>query len=245
MTSYRVGIVGLSWITIDAAGEATHPVLGTATPGTHLSGMANIPSVQVVAGCDIAEAARESFLDRWNSTWPGLLIFDDYNTMLADIPLDVVAVATPDHLHADVVIAAADAGVKAIFCEKPISTHIDQVDEMIAAIEAKGIVVNVNHTRRWGPTYVAAREVLRSGRVGNLVTVIGKFGGERAMLWRNSSHIIDIMNYFAEANPIWVVGELEAAHANYGTRYHGDGGRDGERKPETQTNVPPRGDQGL
>ncbi len=46
------------------------------------------------------------------------------------------------------------------------------------------------------------------------------------MLWRNDSHLIDIMNYFAEANPIWVVGELEPAHANYGTRYHGDGGRD-------------------
>ena len=46
MTPYRVGIVGLSWITTDPAGEATHPVLGTAVPGTHLSGMANLPNVQ-------------------------------------------------------------------------------------------------------------------------------------------------------------------------------------------------------
>ena len=79
-------------------------------------------------------------------------------------------------------------------------------------------MVNVNHTRRWNPTWVAAREVLREGRIGDLVTIIGKIGGERAMLWRNDSHLIDIMNYFAEANPIWVVGELEPAHANYGTR---------------------------
>jgi predicted dehydrogenase len=231
MTPYRVGIIGLSWITTDPAGPGTHPVLGSAVPGTHLSGMANIPSVQVIAGCDIVEAARDRFLDRWEPTWPGLLVFDDYNTMLANVPLDVVAVATPDHLHTPVVKAAADAGVKAIFCEKPISTHTDEVDAMIAAVEAKGIVVNVNHTRRWGPTYVAAREALRSGQIGELVAVIGKFGGERAMLWRNSSHIIDIMNYFAEANPIWVIGELEPAHANYGTRYHGDGGRDASLEP--------------
>lgn len=231
MTTYRVGIVGLSWITSDPAGPATHPVLGTAQPGTHLSGMANLPNVQVVAGCDIMPEARERFIERWDSTWPGLVAYDDYERMLAEVPLDVVAVATPDHLHAPVVKAAAKAGVKAIFCEKPISTHTDEVDEMIEAIEANGIVVNVNHTRRWGQTWVAAREALRAGKIGELTTVIGKFGGERAMLWRNSSHIVDIMNYFVDGNPAWVVGELEDAHKDYGTRYHGDGGRDASLEP--------------
>lgn len=231
MIQYRVGIVGLSWITNDFAGPGTHTVLGDDMPGTHLSGMARIPEVQVVAGCDIDAGARDRFIERWSGTWPDLLVFDDYNAMLEDVPLDIVAIATPDNLHAPVLKAAVDAGVKAIFCEKPISTHTDEVDEMIAAVEGAGIPVNVNHTRRWNPTWVAARELLRSGRIGELVSIIGKFGGERAMLWRNDSHIIDIINYFAEANPIWVVGELEPAHANYGTRYHGDGGRDASLEP--------------
>lgn len=231
MTPYRVGIVGLSWITSDPAGAATHPVLGTATPGTHLSGMANLPNVQVVAGCDISQEARERFIERWDGIWPGLAVYDDFETMLAEVPLDIVAVATPDHLHGPVVMAAAKAGVKAIFGEKPISTHTDEVDRMIAAIEENGIVVNINHTRRWVATYVAARETLHAGHIGELVTIIGKHGGERAMLWRNSSHIIDIMNYFAEADPVWAIGELEPAHANYGTRYHGDGGRDASLEP--------------
>jgi predicted dehydrogenase len=231
MTRYRVGIVGLSWITTDPAGEATHPVLGTAVPGTHLSGMANLANVQVVAGCDIVPAARDRFIDRWDSTWPGLVAYDDYERMLAEVPLDVVAVATPDNLHGPVVKAAAKAGVKAIFCEKPISTHTDEVDEMIAAVEEHGVVVAVNHTRRWGQTWVAAREALRAGRIGELVAVIGKFGGERAMLWRNSSHIIDIMNSFVDGTPVWVVGELEEAHKDYGIRYHGDGGRDASLEP--------------
>lgn len=231
MTSYRVGIVGLSWITNDPAGPGTHPVLGNAQPGTHLSGMARIPGLQVVAGCDISQPARDRFLERWSGTWPDLLVFDDYRAMLEDVPLDLVAIATPDNLHGPVLKAAVEAGVKAIFCEKPISTHTDEVDEMIAAVEAAGIPVNVNHTRRWNPTWVASREALRSGRIGDLVTIIGKFGGERAMLWRNDSHLIDIINYFANANPVWVVGELEPAHADYGTRYHGDGGRDASLEP--------------
>jgi predicted dehydrogenase len=231
MTQYRVGIVGLSWITTDVSGPGTHPVLGDAMPGTHLSGMARIPEVQVVAGCDISAEARDRFLERWSGVWPDLLVFDDYHAMLQDVPLDIVAIATPDNLHGPVLKAAVDAGVRAIFCEKPISTHTDEVDEMIAAVEAAGTVVNVNHTRRWNPSWVSAREELRAGRIGELVTIIGKFGGERAMLWRNDSHLIDIMNYFADANPIWVVGELEPAHANYGTRYHGDGGRDAALEP--------------
>lgn len=231
MTTYRTGIVGLSWITSDPAGEATHPVLGTAMPGTHLSGMAHLPMIEVVAGCDISAEARGRFLERWSDTWPGLAVYDDYEKMLAEIPLDIVSIATPDNLHGPVTEAAAKAGVKAIFGEKPISTHTGEVDHMIATIEKHGIVVNINHTRRWMPNYVAAREVLRSGTIGELVTIIGKYGGERAMLWRNSSHLIDIMNYFAEATPIWVVGELEPAHANYGLHYHGDGGRDASLEP--------------
>ena len=100
--------------------------------------MARIPEVQVVAGCDISAEARERFLERWEPPGPDLLVFDDYDAMLQEVPLDIVAIATPDNLHGPVVKAAANAGVKAIFCEKPISTHTDEVDEMIAAIEAAG-----------------------------------------------------------------------------------------------------------
>ena len=51
------------------------------------------------------------------------------------------------------------------------------------------------------------------------------------MLWRNHSHLLDLISYFAEGNPIWVTGELEPGFENYGTRYHGDGGRDASLEP--------------
>ncbi|MCC6944917.1 MAG: Gfo/Idh/MocA family oxidoreductase [Thermomicrobiales bacterium] len=231
MTSYRFGIVGLSWITSEPAGEATHPVLGPAMPHTHLSGLARIPEATVVAGCDISADARQLFIERWDTTWPGLAVFDDYKRMLAETELDIVCVATPDHLHGQIVMDAAAAGVKGIFCEKPISTHTDEVDEMIAALDAHNVVCSVNHTRRWNPTWVAAREALRAGAIGDLVTVTGRLGGERAMLWRNLSHVIDMMNYFVDADPEWVVGELQEGFEEYGLRYHGDGGRDAALEP--------------
>jgi predicted dehydrogenase len=231
MTPYRFGIVGLSWITSEPAPSGTHPVLGLAQPHTHGSALARIPTATVAAGCDISADARALFLERWSDVWPGVTVHEDYREMLGSTPIDVVCIATPDDLHTPVVMAAVDAGAKAIFCEKPMATHTDEIDEMIAAVEAKGIPVNVNHTRRWMPQYVAAREVVRSGTIGDLVTIFGHLGGERAMLWRNHSHLIDLLSYFAEANPLWVSGELEPGFEDYGTRYHGDGGRDASLEP--------------
>lgn len=231
MSAYRVGIVGLSWITSEPARAGSHPVLGNAAPHSHLSALAAIPSVTVVAGCDIVPEARDRFVENWNSTWPGVKTYADYKEMLAKENLDIVCVATPDHLHGDVVRLAAESGVHGIFCEKPMSVHLDNVDSMIEAIERNGVVVNVNHTRRWMPVYVAARESIRSGAIGKLVQITVHFGGERAMLWRNHSHFLDMFTYFAEGSPAWVIGELEPGFEDYGTRYKGNGGRSPELEP--------------
>jgi len=62
----RVALVGLSWISIDPAGAPSNPALGTAIPYSHASALAAIPDVEVVAGCDIVEGARDKFRDRWS-----------------------------------------------------------------------------------------------------------------------------------------------------------------------------------
>lgn len=231
MSSYRVGVIGLSWITSEPANPGTAPVLGLSAPHSHLSALAAIPSATVVAGCDIVPEARTLFHERWDGVWPGLKSYADYTELIQAENLDLICVATPDHLHGDVVRKAAAAGVKAIFCEKPMSTDVADVDSMIAAIEQHGAVVSVNHTRRWMPAYVAARETLRSGAIGALAQITVQFGGERAMLWRNHSHFLDLICYFAEADPRWVVAELEAGFEEYGTSYGGDGGRSASLEP--------------
>lgn len=231
MTAYRVGIVGLSWITSDEAQAGTAPVLGLAAPHTHASALADIPTATVVAGCDIVPAARDRFVNRWDATWPGIVTYDDYGAMLETERLDIVCVATPDHLHGGVVRAAAAAGVRGIFCEKPIATDLADADAMIAAVEAAGVVMTVNNTRRFMPPYVVAREAVRGGEIGDLVAISISYGGERAMLWRNHAHFLDLFSYFAESDPTWVVAELEPGMEDYGTTYQGDGGRTPAREP--------------
>lgn len=231
MATYRVGIVGLSWITAEPVRPGTHAVLGPAVPHSHLSALAAIPQATVVTGCDISTAARDAFLENWSATWPELSVYSDASEMLQREKLDIVTVATPDHLHGDIVRAVAASGVRGIFCEKPLSHELADADAMIDAIERHGVTVNVNFTRRWMPPYVAAREAIRAGAIGDLVQVTIHFGGPRAMLWRNHSHFLDLMTYFAEADPAWVVAELESGHESYGTAYRGDGGRSPELEP--------------
>src|SRR5262245_61754502 len=121
MTTYRAAIVGLGpWLAIGLPDPASDAVLGTAPPHSHAAALAAIPAIEVVAGCDIMEARRDAFLGSWAERWPGLRVYDDVAELLRTEALDLLFVATPDDRHADIVVAAVDAGVRAIFCEKPL-----------------------------------------------------------------------------------------------------------------------------
>lgn len=221
----RAAVVGLSWIGADAAGAASDPVLGTAAPYSHASALAVQPAVTLTAGCDLSPQAREAFAQRW----PGVRTYPDVHQLLADQPPDLLCVATPDHLHAEVVLAAIRAGVRMIFCEKPLATDLATADHLVATARRTGTTMSVNYTRRWLPDVVEARAQVRAGAIGPLAHVLVQTGGPRAMLFRNLTHGLDLLSYFADAEPEWVIAELEPA--DYGTDYRGDGGHDPATEP--------------
>ena len=237
MTRIRTAIIGLSWIGADPAQKASDPVLGTASPGTHASAMATVPDIEVVAGCDIDPGSREAFIERWSNVWPGLCVYDDYRDLLAKEQVDLISIVTPDHLHAPVLHAALAAGVKAIFCEKPLSTSLDEADRMVQAVRAAGVPMSVNYGKRWYPEYIEARRLVRAGAIGRLVHIAVEGGGPRAMLWRIHTHQLDLINFFAELEPAWVWAELEPGWDDYGTTYKGDGGRTASREPGVNAHI--------
>jgi predicted dehydrogenase len=193
--------------------------------------MAAIPEIKVVAGCDIVSDARDRFVEQWSGRWQGLRVYDDYRTLLEQERPDLVAVVTPDHLHTAPVLAAIEFGARGIFCEKPLATSLDEADQMIAAAAVAGVPICVDYTRRWMPEFVEARRLVRSGKIGRLSQIVLQIGGPRAMLFRNHTHMVDLLNYYAEADPDWVVAELEPNFSDYGTTYRGDGGTDPSTDP--------------
>jgi predicted dehydrogenase len=231
LATYRAAIIGLSWIATDPPAPAEDPVLGTAIPFSHAAALANIDNVEVVAGCDTVPGPREKFLDRWRGRWPRTRVYENYAELLERERPDIVTIATPDFLHADPFLKAVETGAKGIFIEKPFATRLMDATRMVEAARARNVVVNVDCTRRWMPYHVASRAFVDQGRLGKLSQIMVEIGGERAMLWRNHAHAVDLMCYFADADPSWVFGELEAGYEQYGTEYKGDGGRTIELEP--------------
>jgi predicted dehydrogenase len=231
LANYRTAIIGLSWIATDPPPPASDPVLGSSIPYSHAAALAAIPGIDVVAGCDIVPGLRDQFLERWSGHWPAAKTYTDYAEMLTAEKPDLVCIATPDFLHADPFIKSVEAGAKGIFVEKPLAVSLADATAMVEAARARNVVVNVDFTRRWMPNYVAARALIQQGRLGKLSQIIVELGGERAMLWRNHPHAIDLMAYYADSDPEWVFGELEAGYEHYGTQYKGDGGKTTSSEP--------------
>jgi predicted dehydrogenase len=223
--SYRAGIVGLTGIAA-APAEAEPAVLGGVQPHSHAASYAAVGQAEVVAICELVPALFDEFERNWGKRWPNVRRYTDYREMIERENLDLISVVTPDHVHADIVVDAANAGVKGIFCEKPIATTLADANRMIEAVERTGAKMIVNHSRRWFPDYLRAKELLRTGKLGAVARINAVMGGPRAMLFRNGTHLLDLITFFADSDPMWVVSHLDPGHENYGPVYAGRGGRD-------------------
>lgn len=229
MKTYRCAIVGLTWIA--SAPVATNLAGGrSALPYSHASALAMIPNARVVAICDLVPRLIDEFVAQWGATWPDIRTYTDVGELLAREEIDILSVCTPDDRHAEIVIAAAERGVPAILCEKPLATSLADADRMIAAIERHGTVVSVEHTRRWDPFFHRVKEIIAAGLIGEVRTVTGTLHGERAMIFRNGTHIVDLMCYYAGAAPTHVFAQLEEGFEDF-AEYRGDGGHAPESEP--------------
>ena len=91
--------------------------------------------------------------------------YDDPAKALADPAVAAVVIAAPARFHADLVVAAAEAG-KGVFCEKPMALSLPDADHAIDAAGSAGTVLQVGFNRRFAPDWRAARALLDDGRLG-------------------------------------------------------------------------------
>lgn len=222
-------IIGLSEIT---SAPSTPTLNGgrNPLPYSHAAAIARVHGLAVSAICDIVPDSISAFEEKWGETWPGMSTYTDAFELIERESPDILAVVTPDHLHADLVVAAAGKGIPAIMCEKPLATSLSDADRMITACREHGTRITVDHTRRWDPFFHQAKLLIDEGRIGDVITVTGTLHGPRAMLYRNGTHIIDLMHYYAGSRPVRVSGRLEPGFDDF-TEYRGDGGRDPSSEP--------------
>lgn len=157
-----------------------------------------IPGVQIVAVADPDEAGRRRTVERTGAP----RAYAAYQEMLEREALDLVAVG-PRWLdqHEAMVVAAAQAGVKALYCEKPISRSLEEADRMLAACQKHGVKIAYAHQNRVAPAVLLAKRWIAEGKIGRLrsIRAYGKQdrrGGGMDLLVLGT-HMLDLMRFFA------------------------------------------------
>src|SRR5688572_11848385 len=100
----------------------------------HLPGFAHCPDTKVVALCD----ANPQVLEEAKKKTGVSAVDTDYRKLVARSDVHAVVIATPNHVHAPMALAAIEAG-KHVLCEKPISMNLAEAKTMLAAAEARGV----------------------------------------------------------------------------------------------------------
>jgi myo-inositol 2-dehydrogenase / D-chiro-inositol 1-dehydrogenase len=90
----------------------------------------------------------------------------DIEELLNAVDLDAVAICSSTGTHADLIVAAARAG-KAIFCEKPVSLDLAEVDRALAAVDAAGVPFQIGFNRRFDPAHAVVAAAVADGTVGD------------------------------------------------------------------------------
>ena len=104
------------------------------------------------------------------------LRYDDYRTLLHNKGIDAVVIATPDHWHSPIAIAAAKAG-KDIYCEKPLSLTVQEGRDMVNATRQHKRVFQTGSMQRSWKEFRQAVELVRNGYIGDVKTININVGG--------------------------------------------------------------------
>ena len=189
---YRVGIIGTGGIA-----------------RTHARGYQSLGNAELVAGVDINTASVNGFADEFGLGGK----YTDFQEMLEKEDLDIVSVCTWPGTHAEAAIAAAEAGVKAILCEKPMAVSLGSADAMLEACEKSGTKLAIGHHSRFDPRNTEARRLIAAGAIGQPTVLHSRSGGG---LTNNGTHTIDRMRYWlSDPETEWVIGQAERRTDRY------------------------------
>lgn len=161
-------------------------------------------------------SGRRASAEALAASCPAARVYASYQDLLAAPEVDLVCVATPDHLHAEVVVAAAQAG-KQIIIEKPFTTAVEDADRAVAAVRQAGVKAMTLFNHRWVPAYAQARERIAAGEIG--VPVLGyarkndwiyvptemlDWASSTTAAWFLSSHDLDLLCWFFDDRAVEV-----------------------------------------
>jgi predicted dehydrogenase len=149
MDKIKVGIVGCGGI----------------ANGKHMPSLSKLGDVEMTAFCDIIEERAGKAADAYGA--PGAKVFTDYRKLLELKDISVVHVLTPNVSHAEITIAALEAG-KHVMCEKPMAKTAEAARAMLEAARRTGKLLSIGYNGRSDAPQIQARRFVEEGLLGDV-----------------------------------------------------------------------------
>ncbi len=148
--------------------------------GEHIKAFQNNPHTEVVA---ISSRRMESVKQRAaDANLTGIGMYTRLEEALQHSGVDIVSVCTPQQIHADNVIAAAEAG-KHIVIEKPIAVRLEEMQAMREAVNRAKVKTVVSFVLRWNPLIATLKSLIAEGLFGNIYYVETDYQSNIASWW--------------------------------------------------------------
>jgi len=119
------------------------------------------PVLKAVCGRDAEKA--QAFASQWQYE----SVETDWQTLIARDDIDAIDICTPNNTHAEIAIAAAEAG-KMVLCEKPLSMNVEEGQRMVAAVNQAEVPNTVWYNYRRVPAVTLAKQLVQEGRLGRI-----------------------------------------------------------------------------
>ncbi|MDP6494756.1 MAG: Gfo/Idh/MocA family oxidoreductase [Dehalococcoidia bacterium] len=207
MKRVRVGLIGTGAIT-----------------DLHYLGYKDNAKAELHAICDVDDDLLQRRVDEWDVD----RAYNDYRELLDDSTVDAVEVITPHHLHAEIGIAALEAG-KHVSLQKPMAISVQECDDLVSAAKASGMRFRVFENFMHYPPLMKAKELFDSGAIGNplsirIKVVQGSGGADwelpyRKLVWRfdpergGGGRVIFDYGYHLFSMAMWFMGDVEKVYS--------------------------------
>lgn len=195
-------------------------VIGVGIQGeNHVKTYASHPLVDLVAICDLNRSRLREIGDRYNVERR----YTNYGEMLGREKLDLVSVATPDHLHLEPVLAAVRRGVS-VLLEKPMATSYGDALRMVEEAKKHDSRIFVNFGNRFNPPFAVLKERVASGELGEVLYSYIRLSDTiyvptKMLSWSSKTNVVFFLMSHTADLARWIVGSEVAkvkAYAGFG-----------------------------
>lgn len=196
---------------------------GIAT-GKHMPALMKVEEAEMVAFCDIVlERAEKAKADFGNDS---AAVYTDYKELLKDSSIDVIHVCTPNISHAEISIAALEAG-KHVMCEKPMAKTSEEALAMIEAAKRTGKKLTIGYQNRFRPDSIYLHKACEQEQLGEIYYAKAKAIRRRAVpTWgvfldeeaQGGGPLIDIGTHALDLT-LWMMNNYKPKYA-VGNAYH-------------------------